>query len=219
MIGSLIERDVKLALRSGGAFLHSLLFFILFIMLSAVALGGEAAQLRPLAPALIWLAIILSLLLSFERLFGADYEDGTLEQLTLSGAPLLTIVIAKLIAHWLLIMVPLLILLPIGGYSLGLTGPALAGLFNAALIGSPALIIYGGFASACMIGYRGAALIIIVLTVPLILPVLIFALEAVDSFAEQSMLSPAFKMLIGINLISAGLGIPAIAGALKANLD
>lgn len=219
MISAIIKRDLLLAWRSGGSWLHSLLFFALFITLSAIALGGNLGVLSPLAPALIWLAVILALLLSFERIFQADADDGSLEQLRLSGSPMISVTLGKLIAHWLLICLPLLIATPLAALSLGLRGPEIAVLFNSLLVGSPALIVYGAFASACMIGYRQAGLLIILLTVPFILPTLIFALSSVDSYADEGMLNAAFKALCGISLIAIGLGTPAISAAISAKME
>lgn len=219
MIKALIHRDILLALRSGGAWLHSLLFFALFITVSAVALGGNLSVLGPLAPALVWLAMILALLLSFERVFQGDAEDGTLDQLRLSGTPMIHIALAKLIAHWLIIIGPLLAAVPLAAIALGLPLSTAGVLMLCALIGSPALTVYGGFASACMIGYRQAGLLIILLTVPLILPTLIFGLDMVDSYAVDGIVSGAFKALAGISLLALGLGIPACAAALSAKLE
>jgi heme exporter protein B len=216
---ALIKQDARLALRSGGAWLHGVLFFILFSTLCAIALGGHKSVLAPIAPALIWLAIIFALLLAFESLFQEDASDGTLELLSLSGLPMIVIAASKLISHWILTVLPLLLLIPAIGYGFGLPGIKIAGLFNAVLIGSPALIIYGSFASACLIGYRAAGLLVILLTVPLIIPTLIFGLSAVDSFAASGIMGAPFKALAGISLVSIGLGLPAISAALKTYLE
>ncbi|MEE9346777.1 MAG: heme exporter protein CcmB [Robiginitomaculum sp.] len=216
---ALIKYELRLALKGGGAWLHGVLFFFLFSTLCAIALGGHKSVLAPIAPALIWLAVIFALLLAFESLFQEDASDGTLEQLSLSGLPMIAAAGAKLISHWILTVLPLLLFIPAIGYGFGLSGIKIAGLFNAVLIGSPALIIYGSFASACLIGYRSAGLLIILLTVPLIVPTLIFGLSAVDSFGASGIMGAPFKALAGISLVSIGLGLPAISAALNTYLE
>lgn len=214
----IIKRDLLLAWRSGGAWLHGVLFFILFTSLCAIGLGGDKQMLAPIGGALIWLAVILSLLLSFDRAFSIDARDGSLDQMALSQS-LTSISVAKLMGQWILSVLPLLLIVPFAGYSFGLTGPEIAGLFDALLIGSPALLIYSSFAGACLLGYRNAGFLVILLTVPLIIPTLIFGLAAVDSFAEHGMMGAPFKALAGISLLSLALGVPAIAGALKTYLE
>lgn len=214
----IIKRDLLLAWRSGGAWAHGILFFMLFTSLCAIGLGGDKQLLAPIGGALIWLAVILSLLLSFDRAFSDDARDTSLDQMALSQS-LLSITIAKLIGQWILSVLPLLLIVPLAGYSFGLSGKEIAGLFNALLIGSPALLVYSSFAGACLLGYRNAGFLIILLTVPLIIPTLIFGLAAVDSFTASGIMSAPFKALSGITLLAIALGIPAIAGALKTYLE
>lgn len=214
----IVKRDLLLAWRSGGAWAHGLLFFILFTSLCAISLGGDKQLLAPIGGALIWLAVILSLLLSFDRAFSDDARDGSLDQMALSHS-LMSISAAKLVGQWVLSVLPLLLIVPFAGYSLGLSGPEISGLFNALLIGSPALLIYSSFAAACLLGYRNAGFLVILLTVPLIIPTLIFGLSAVDSFAMEGIMSAPFKALAGISLLAVALGLPAIAGALKTYLE
>lgn len=215
----LIIRDLQLAMRSSGAWLHGVLFLSVFATLCAVALGGDKTLLTPLAPALLWLAVLLSLLLSFEKTLAEDARDGTLEQLYLSPLSLPVIAASKLISAWVLAVLPLLIMTPLLGYSFGMNGPALIGTMLALIIGTPALLVYGLFASACLISYRSAGLLLILLTVPLMIPTLIFGLGAVDSYAAGGLLTTPYQALAGISLLSVGLGIPAIAAALKTHLE
>lgn len=214
----IIKRDILVAWRSGGAWAHGLLFFVLFTSLCAIGLGGDKQLLTPIGGALIWLSVILSLLLSFDRAFADDAHDGSLDQMALSQS-LMSISAAKLIGQWVLSVLPLLLIVPFAGYSFGLTGPEIAGLFNALLIGSPALLIYSTFAGACLLGYRNAGFLVILLTVPLIIPTLIFGLSAVDSFALSGIMSAPYKALAGISLLSVALGLPAMAGALRTYLE
>ena len=216
---ALILRDIKLAMRSSGAWLHGVLFLGLFALLCAVALGGDKAILASIGPALLWLSVIFSLLLSFEKSLSEDARDGTLEQLYLSPLSLPVITASKLLSQWVLIVLPLLIVTPLLGYWFGMSGPVVFATFLALALGTPALLVYGMFASACLISYRSGGLLLILLTVPLMIPTLIFGLDAVDSFADDGVVSTPFQALAGISLLSVGLGVPAIAAALKTHLE
>ena len=216
---ALALRDIKLAMRSSGAWLHGVLFLGLFVLLCAVALSGDKTVLAAIGPALLWLAVIFSLLLSFEKGLSEDARDGTLEQLYLSPLSLPAVAASKLLSQWVLIVLPLLIATPLLGYGFGMSASAIFATLTALTIGTPALLVYGTFASACLIGYRSGGLLLILLTVPLMIPTLIFGLSAVDSFAAGGVLNPSFQALAGISLLSVGLGIPAIAAALKTHLE
>lgn len=216
---AIIKRDLRSALRSGGAWLHSLLFFVIFITLCAVALGGDKSVLRPLAPALVWLSAILAMLLSFERVFQTDAEDGTLEQYALSGLPTIKIAGAKIAAHFMLTALPLIAIAPAAGSALGLNSEDSLRLTASLILGAPALVIYGGFAGACLMRYRQAGLLIILITVPLLLPLLIFGIDMVDASDEGVMFGPQAQALTGISLLAIGLGLPAITGAINAQME
>ena len=216
---AIIFRELRLALRSGGAWLHSLIFFTIFITLCAMALGGETVVLRPLAPALIWLAAILSMLLSFERVFQNDFADGTLEQYALSAASPITIVSAKVLVHFILTALPLILIAPFAGATLGLSIESCLRLTVSLLLGAPALVIYGCFAGACLMRYRQAGLLIILLTIPLLLPLLIFGIDMVDAEEGSAIFGLQAQVLCGMSLLSLGLGLPAITGAFNAQME
>ncbi len=216
---ALTLRDLKLAMHSSGAWLHGVLFLLIFALLCAVALGGDKTVLSSIGPALLWLAIIFSLLLSFEKGFGDDARDGTLEQLYLSKLSLPIIAASKLLSQWILIVLPLLLAAPLLGYGFGMGADDIRATLIALLLGTPSLLVYGTFAGVCLISYRSGGLLLILLTVPLMIPTLIFGLSAVDSYAADGIINPPFKALAGISLLSVGLGIPAIAAALKTHLE
>ncbi len=218
-MGGIIIRDMRTALRSGGTWLMGLVFFAVFLSLSAIALGGEFKTLRPLAPGLIWLAVVFSLLFSFEHLFSDDIRDGSLEHIKLSGMSMHAYVLAKICAHWLLAILPLLLALPLAGLMLGLSGSLLTGLLVSLVIASPALVCYGAFAGACLVGFRGGGFLLVVLTIPLLVPVLIFALGGVISYPEAGVLAMEFQALAGIGLIAMAVGIPAAAAALHSGME
>jgi len=211
----IITRDIRIALRSGGAWLMGLVFFAVFLSLAAIALGGEFKTLRPLAPALIWLAVVFSLLFSFEHLFADDADDGTLEHIKLSGMSMHTYVLAKIIAHWLLSILPLILALPLAGVLFDLPVSLLGGLFISILLASPALVCYGAFFGACLVGFKGGGFLLVLLTIPLVVPVLIFALGGVISYGDAGLFSTEFQALLGISLIASAIGIPATAAALN----
>ncbi|PHS40019.1 MAG: heme exporter protein CcmB [Robiginitomaculum sp.] len=218
-IGGVIIRDIRIAVRSGGAWLMGLVFFAVFLSLTAIALGGDFKTLRPLAPALIWLAVVFSLLFSFEHLFADDVRDSSLEHIKLSGMSMSAYVLAKICAHWLLCILPLILALPLAGLMLGLPEALLMGLFVSLVIASPALVCYGAFAGACLVGFRAGGFLLVVLTIPLLVPVLIFALGGVISYPEAGVLAPEFKALAGISLIATAVGIPAAAAALNTVME
>ena len=154
MIVPLIKRDLVLALRSGGAWLYGLFFFAVFIALSAIALGGSLNVMRPLAPALIWLAVIFSAMLSFHSIFQEDYRDGNLAQLKLSGAGGLILCTAKAISFTLLSILPLIIATPLAALVFDMTSQTILATVLSLVLASPALAIYGVLSSAILAGRR-----------------------------------------------------------------
>ena len=218
-LSAIIKRDLLVAIRSGGTWLLSLIFFCLFLALSAIALGGDFATLRPLAPALIWLSLILSLLLSFEQLFRTDKEDDTLSHLKLSGQSFGMYVVAKCCVHWLLSVLPLLLCLPLAALFFNLNMASTAGLFFSILIASPALICYGAFSGACLVSYKGGGVLLVLLSVPVLLPLLIFGVSGAIRYEQIGLLATEFQALAGLSLIAIAVGIPASAAALNITLE
>lgn len=219
MMWAIIKRDLTLALRSGGAWLYGLFFFAVFIALSAIALGGSLNVMRPLAPALIWLAVIFSALLSFPSIFQEDYEDGNLAQFKVSGVSLLNLCAAKAVSFALVSIIPLLIATPIAALLFDMPPDMLKATLLSLLLASPALTIYGVISSAILAGRRGGGFLIVLITTPFLIPLVIFGLEAVAGYAQDGLAALEFRVLIGLSLIAIAIGIPAAAAALKANLE
>jgi len=218
MISTIVKRDLKLALRSGGAWLHGLFFFAVFIALSAIALGGSLNIMRPFAPALIWLAVIFSAMLSFPAIFLEDYRDGNLAQLKLSGIRATQIITAKSISFALLSLAPLILAIPFAALLFDMSMKMIAATLLSLIIAAPALTIYGVLSSAILAGRRGGFLIVLI-TTPFLIPLLIFGLGIVEAYLENGLAALEFRALIGLSLIAIAVGIPAASAALNANLE
>jgi len=219
MMGAIIKRDLTLALRSGGAWLYGLFFFAVFIALSAIALGGSLNVMRPFAPALIWLAVIFSAMLSFPSIFQEDYQDGNLAQLKISGVSLISLCTAKAISFALLSLTPLLIATPFAALVFDMSSPTLKATVLSLIIAAPALTIYGVLSGAILAGRRGGGFLIVLIPTPFLIPLLIFGLEAIENFTKSELAAIEFRVLIGLSLIAIAVGIPASAAALNANLE
>lgn len=218
-MSALIRRDLLLAFRSGGAWLLGIIFFALFLTFCVIAVGADKDTLRPLAPALIWLAVMFSAMLAFGDIFARDMEDGTLEQLLLSPMGGMRIVIAKAISFSTLSILPMLLALPIAAVMLGLSTQALAGLALSIAFATPAIASYGALSSALMSRRGGGGFLIILISAPFLIPVLIFGLSAVDSFALSGIMALEFQALAGLSLIGCAIGLPAASAAITANLE
>ncbi len=218
-MGQMIRREFTLMIRTPGSWLLGIVFFALFLVLCAIALGGDFNRLRPLAPALIWLAIIFSQLLGFNSLFQTDYEDGTLEQLVLSGASPLAITSSKAAAYFMCAYLPLLLAVPLAGLGFDLPIETIAGICLSLLCAAPALIAYGVMTSAIMAGRSGSGFLSVLITTPFIIPLIIFGIAAVDSYPVNGLTSMEFQAILGLSFIGCAAGLPAAAAAITANLE
>ncbi|HPU79428.1 heme exporter protein CcmB [Accumulibacter sp.] len=181
LICSVISRDLRLAMRRQADIVAAMFFFIIVVSLFPLGVGPEPDQLRKLAPGVLWVAALLATMLSLPRLFADDHRDGTLEQLALAPQPLGLIVIGKIVAHWLVAGLPLVVLAPVLGIQFDLAGDALAVLTLSLLIGTPALSGIGAIGAALTLGVRGGGVLLSLLVLPLYIPVLIFGAGAVDA--------------------------------------
>lgn len=218
-MGTLIKRDIVLAWRSGGAWLLGVIFFALFITFCVIAAGGDRGQLDAFGPAYIWLALLFATLLSFGDIFSDDLNDGTLEQLLLSGLSPLAVTAAKWAAFIVLTIGPVFILLPFVGVMLGLSVPRIAGLALSVAFAAPALAAYGVMAGALMARRGKGSFLIILISAPFLIPVLIFGLAAVDSYTRVGISAYEFRALGGLSLIAMAVGLPAASAALTANIE
>lgn len=207
-MNALLRRDLQLALRQGVDWLVVIAFFAMGAVLFAFGAGAE--RLAEIAAGVIWVMALLSVLLSLERLFQSDYEDGSLEVILLSPAPLVSLVLAKLAAHWLTTALPLILATPIIALLLQLEATRLVPLMVAMIAGTPALTVIGALGAALTLGARRASVITAVLVLPLFVPVLIFGVGAADKDG-----TPALMILGALTLSSVALGPAAIAAALR----
>ncbi|WP_076416810.1 heme exporter protein CcmB [Shewanella sp. UCD-KL12] len=178
---TLLKRDLQIAIRHKGDIFNPLLFFILVVTLFPLAIGPEPKILSRVAPGIIWVAALLASMLSLERLFKADYNDGSLEQMLLSPQPLPLMVLAKVLAHWLLTGVPLILVAPLLAVLLHLESNSYGALMATLALGTPVLSLLGAIGVALTVGLHKGGVLLSLLILPLYIPVLIFATTAIDA--------------------------------------
>ena len=216
---AVVERDLLLALRRKSDVGIALLFFVIVTSLFPLGVGAEPNLLRAIAPGVIWVAALLASMLSLERLFAGDHADGTLEQMLLGGAPLGVIAAAKVLAHWLVAGLPVVLLSPLIALQYDLA-PALYGTLAISLaLGTPVLSMVGAIGAALTLGLRGGGMLLSLLVLPLYIPVLIMGAGSVE--LASSGLSPAGQLLLlAAALVGAAAFAPwAIAAALRISME
>lgn len=218
MLAAVVARELRLAARRPTDALGGLLFFVLVGSLFPLALGPDAALLRQIAPGVMWVAALLAVLLGQHRLFESDWADGSLEQWLLVPAPLPLLVLAKVAAHWLLGVAPLLLVTPLLGWQYGLDDGVVLVLLASLALGTPSLCLLAALGAALTLGLRGQLLLVLVV-LPLSIPVLIFGSHAVAQAQQGLAAAPALNLL-GACLCLVLLGGPwAIAAALRLALE
>ena len=211
-------RELKLAARRPSDALGGLFFFVLVGSLFPLALGPDAALLREIAPGIVWVAALLAVLLGQHRLFENDMADGSLEQWLLAPVPLPLLVGLKVATHWLLGVLPLLLVAPLLGWQYGLDGAVVCVLLASLALGTPSLCLLAALGAALTLGVRGQLLLALVV-LPLSIPILIFGSHAVAQAQQGLSAAPALNLL-GASLCLAVLAGPwAIAGALRLALE
>ena len=215
IILALIRRDVVLAFRQGGGVGTALGFFLTVIVLLPIGIGPEQALLQRIAPGALWVSLLLAVLLSADRIFQADYDDGSLEIMAIGVAPLELVALAKAFAHWLSTALPLALAAPLLGFLINLEPAAIAPLLVAMAVGSVSMSLLASLGAAVTVGLRRGGLIVSLLILPLYVPVLIFGVSAV-SYADLRV--PSLLILIALALASLILAPVACAAALRAYL-
>lgn len=215
----LLRRDLILAFRRRAEMINPLLFFILVTALFPLGIGADPALLKAVAPGVIWVAALLAALLSLDGVFRSDFEDGSLEQFLLSAHPVSILVLAKVLAHWLITGLPLLIVAPLLAILLNLSGTATAVLIITLALGTPVLSLIGAVGVALTVGLRKGGMILSLLVLPLYVPVLIFAANAVETAAADLPVMAHVSFLSALLVLALSLSPIATAAALRISLS
>lgn len=215
---ALLWRDLRLAVRAGGGFGLALAFFLILCTLVPFGVGPEGGTLSRIAPGILWVGALLACLLSLDRIFALDHEDGSLDLLATAPLPLEGVVAIKALAHWLVTGLPLVLFAPVLGLLLHLPGPAYPWLVLSLGLGTPALSVLGAFGAAVTVGLRRGGLLMSLLVLPLYVPTLIFGAEAVRRGAIGAGPGTPLLFLAGITLAVVALVPFAAAAALRVNL-
>ena len=211
----MVRRDLRLAARQGTDSLMVVVFFVLVVVLFPLGVGPEAAILARISAGVIWVAALLAALLSMDRLFQGDFEDGGLDLLVLSPAPLEVLVLAKALAHWLTTGLPLIIVTPVLGVLMNMDRDGFGVMILALFLGTPTLSLIGAIGAALILGARRGGVLLSLLILPLFIPTLIFGVSAVDA-ALNDLPSKAQLLILGaIFLGSLALCPWASAAALR----
>ena len=215
-LSALLRRDLALAARDGAALGTALGFDLIVVSLLPLGLGPDAALLARIAPGALWIALLLSALLSVVRLFEADHQDGSLAVLQTAPLPLELVVLAKIVAHWLTAALPLVIATPLLGLLLNLEPTSYVPLMTAMVLGSPAISAIGAIGAALTLATRKGGLLIALLVLPLYVPTLVFGVSAVDAClgVAGGAMAPLL-ILAAISLLSLTLAPLAAAAALR----
>ena len=219
-LAALFVRDIRLAVRVGGGAGLGVLFFLIVVVLTPFAIGPDLALLGRIGPAILWLGALLASLLTLDRLFTVDHEDGSLDLILMSDMPLELAVAAKALAQWLTTGLPLVIATPLLGLFMNLDGDASAAVALTLLAGTPALTFIGLIGAALSVALRRGGLLLAVLVLPLTVPVLIFGVAA----ANAAIIGPLpfgtpFTILCALTLTSLLVGIFAAAAALRQGIE
>ncbi len=216
VFAALVRRDLVLASRVGGSGVLSIVFFLMIVTVVPFALGPDLNLLSRIGPAILWLAAVLSTLIGLDRLFQADEEDGSLDLMTASSAPLELIVLAKVTAHWLTTGLPLALTSPLFGLLVALSPTGMGATALTLAVGTPALTFVGAVGAALTATIRRGGLILAIVVLPLMIPSLIFGVSAAESALGGTVpFTTPLSVLAALSLIAAVIGTLAAAAALR----
>ncbi|MEL6991333.1 MAG: heme exporter protein CcmB [Pseudomonadota bacterium] len=215
---ALLLRDLRLAIRAGGGFGLALAFFLIVVVLVPLSVGPSSDRLSTIAPGILWLGALLACLLSLDRIFALDWEDGSLDLLATSPMPMEAVAMIKSLAHWITTGLPLILAAPLFAVMLNLPIHGMGALFVSLLLGTPALSVIGTFGSALTVGLRRGGLLLSLLVLPLYVPTLIFGAEMARRAADGQDFQTPMLMLAGITCGTIALLPFASAAVLRANL-
>jgi heme exporter protein B len=216
---ALVARDLRLAFRQGGDAAMVIAFFVLTVVLFPFGVGPEPELLQRIAAGIVWVTALLAALLSLERLFQADYEDGSLEALALLPLPLEAQVLAKCLAHWLVTGLPLILVAPLLALLLHLDAAGYPALIAGMALGTPILSLIGAVGAALSLGARRGGVLLSLLVLPLYIPVLIFGVAAVEAEIAGFGARPHLLLLAALLVLAIGLVPFAAAAALRLALE
>jgi len=219
VFAAVVRREVSLSMKQKGEVLTPLFFFVVVTSLFPLGIGPESALLLRMAPGVLWVSALLAAMLSLQRLFAVDYADGSLEQMALSPAPLVLLVLAKALSHFILSGLPLVLMAPVLGLQFGLDSRALGILMLSLLLGTPTLSLIGSIGAALTLGVRGAGVLLSLLILPLYIPVLIFGAGAVEADAAGLGAGGHLSLLAALLVLSVFFAPLATTAALKISLE
>jgi heme exporter protein B len=216
---AVLRRDLQLAFRQGSAISLTVMFFVITVTLFPLGVGPEPAILARIAAGVLWVAALLSAMLSLDRLFQADYEDGSLDLMALSPLPLELTVLAKVIAHWLTGGLPLVVIAPVLALALNLPAAAIPTLLAAMLLGTPVLSLLGAIGAGLTVGVRRGGVLLSLLVLPLYIPVLIFGVAAIEAAVGGFGVRPHLLILGAFFFAALVLSPIAASAALRLALE
>jgi len=219
VFAAVVRREVSLSMKQKGEVLTPLFFFVVVTSLFPLGIGPESALLLRMAPGVLWVSALLAAMLSLQRLFAVDYADGSLEQMALSPTPLVLLVLAKALSHFILSGLPLVLMAPVLGLQFGLDSRALGILMLSLLLGTPTLSLIGSIGAALTLGVRGAGVLLSLLILPLYIPVLIFGAGAVEADAAGLGAGGHLSLLGALLVLSIFFAPLATTAALKISLE
>jgi len=215
----LLRRDLLLAMRRRSELANPMLFFVMVIVLFPLGVGAEPKLLEQMSSGVVWVAALLAALLTLDSIFRSDFEDGTLEQILIGAHPVPMLVLAKVIAHWLVTGLPLLLVAPVLATFLGMNPEAIGVLMLSLLLGTPVLSLIGSIGVALTVGLRRGGVILSLLVLPLYVPVLIFGAAAVDAAASGMPVTGQMYILAAFLVLAVTLAPLAAAAALRISLS
>jgi heme exporter protein B len=215
MFSALLARELRLAFKYGSDSLIVVAFFIVAAMLFPFGIGPDPAILQRIAPGVIWIMALLSVLLSLDRMFQSDFEDGSLELLTLGPHPLGLVVIVKVLASWLTSGVPLMAATPVLALLLNMDRAVIVPVLASMLLGTPTLTAIGAVGAALTLGARRGSVLLSLLVLPLYVPILIFGVGVVESVEAGGSVSAPLLMLAAFLLVAIVMAPLAAAAAIR----
>lgn len=212
---AVLRRDLMVAARSRSDWLNPLVFYVIVVTLFPLGIGPDGELLRQIAPGVLWVAALLATLLATEGLFRSDYDDGSLEQLVISGQPLTVLVLAKVLAHWLITGLPLILLSPLMAVILQLKFSSIPALLASLLLGTLTLSLIGAIGAALTVSLRRGGVLLALLILPLFIPVLIFGSSAVIAAEGGFAIEAQLSLLGALFLLALAFSPLAIAASLR----